>query len=85
MILDKDWNTENKVSEITEVLTTREIEEIYGLPVNKVLQDIRRGVARAEHVRQSGKVWLLTRTESNRLYSNYKPNVYRRNSKKQVS
>lgn len=73
MILDKDWNTENKVSEITEVLTTREIESLYGLPVNKVLQDIRRGVARAEHVRQSGKVWLLTRIESNRLYSNYKP------------
>lgn len=82
MILDKDWNTENKNESLTEVLATREIEKLYDLPVNKVLQDIRRGNIRHEHCRQSGKVWLVTRVECNRVYSNF---VKQERRSKQVS
>lgn len=83
MILEQDWNKEDKHESLTEVLATREIEKLYDLPVNKVLQDIRRGNIRHDHCRQSGKVWLVTRAECNRLYSNFVKQVKRK--PKQVS
>lgn len=82
MILNEDWNKEDKNESLTEVLATREIEKLYELPVNKVLQDIRRGNIRRGHCRQSGKVWLVTRVECNRLYSSF---VKQERRSKQVS
>lgn len=73
MILNKDWLGNEKDEILGEVLTTKEIESEYGLPLNRVLQDIRRGIIRDNQCRQSGKVWLVTRTECNRMYANYVP------------
>lgn len=67
--LSKDHGDKNKV--LAEVLTTKEIEEYYDLPINTVIQDIRRGKIDYKNVRKSGKVWLITRGEANKRYSDY--------------
>ena len=73
MILKENWfEDDRKEKVLTDVLTTREIERLYNLPMNKVVQDISRGKVSVGHFRKSGKIWLVTRAESNRLYSNYK-------------
>ena len=54
------------------VMTTKEIESEFGLPINTVVQDIRRGKIKKNEYRQSGKTWLVTRSEALRLYHNYK-------------
>ena len=76
MILTDNWMSSNgfsdKVKTLGEVMTTKEIEKLYELPVNAVVQDIRLGKIKSGHFRQSGKTWLVTRVEANRVYSNYK-------------
>lgn len=76
MHLTDNWLTthgfSDKVKTLGEVLTTKEIERLYGLPVNTVVQDIRLGKIKNNHFRQSGKTWLVTKAEANRVYSNYK-------------
>lgn len=67
--LNKDFDGKNKL--LGEVLTTKEIEKLYDLPVNTVIQDIRRGKIDYRNVRKSGKIWLVTRGEANKRYSNY--------------
>src|SRR5699024_3501283 len=49
----------------------KEIEKLYDLPVNTVIQDIRRGKVDYRNVRKSGKIWLVTRGEANKRYSDY--------------
>lgn len=76
MILTDNWLSSNgfddKVKTLGEVMTTKEIEKLYDLPVNTVVQDIRLGKIKNGHFRQSSKTWLVTRVEANRVYSNYK-------------
>lgn len=80
--LTKNWiekHEEAKKSEsLTDVLTTKEVERLYKLPANTVLQDIRRGIVESQHFRQSGRTWLITRAECNRLYSNYVKQIRKR-------
>lgn len=74
MILTEDWldyEHEHKGQVLADVLTTKEVERLYDLPPNTVLQDIRRGRIRSTQYRQSGRIWLITRRESNKVYSNY--------------
>lgn len=82
--LNENWLEEYEGKEIennlANVLTSKEVEKLYNLPPNIVLQDIKRGKVREGHYRQSSRAWLITRQECNRLYSNYKKRV-----KKQVS
>lgn len=76
MILNDNWlkndDYNNKQSVLGDVLTTKEVEKLYELPVNTVVQDIRRGKIDYSHVRQGGKVWLITRAEANKQYSKYR-------------
>lgn len=72
MILKDKWlEDDRKKDELGEVLTTKEVERLYNLPINTVVQDIRRGKVDYQSFRQSGKIWLITRAESNRLYAQY--------------
>lgn len=75
MNLKQNWLKEHgflgKEEELGQVLTTKEIEKLYGLPDNKVLQDIKRGFIKSSEYRQSGKIWLVTRREANKQYSGY--------------
>lgn len=72
MILNDDWLKQDKKHEaLGNVLTTKEIEHLYNLPINTVLQDIRRGKLDNKHVRKSGKIWLVTRQEANKQFGSY--------------
>ena len=51
------------------VLTTREIEQEFGLPKNSVVRDIHRGRFRPSEIRKSGSAWLITEREARRVYS----------------
>lgn len=67
--MSAEYNDKNKA--LGEILTTKEVERLYDLPINTVVRDIRRGKVNYHNIRQSGKVWLITRDEANRMYSNY--------------
>lgn len=55
MILTDNWMSSNgfsdKVKTLGEVMTTKEIEKLYELPVNAVVQDIRLGKIKNGHFR----------------------------------
>lgn len=52
-----------------EVMTPREIEQIYSLPEGSVRRDLSRGKFRSSEIRKSGGTWLITAREAHRVYA----------------
>ncbi|EOV9525564.1 helix-turn-helix domain-containing protein [Bacillus cytotoxicus] len=53
---------------LKQVMTVKEIEELYELPLESVSLDLSRNKFRKSEIRKSGSTWLITTREAKRVY-----------------